>query len=157
MAGTSRSAYLFSKLSMLFLMIISTTVIIYLIITLVCFFYYGKPADLPDNYLMSTLQFIVGLSLCIMVYYILASFLQILFNSIVAAIIFIVLAPLAVQILQVIQGWEWLKYIDYLSLTQLFGLGAIQGADLLPYIYINGVIVVVAIALSIILLKRKEF
>ena len=157
MAGTSRSAYLFSKLSMLFLMIISTTIIIYFIITLVCFFYYGKPADLPDNYLMSTLQFIVGLSLCIMVYYILASFLQILFNSIVAAIIFIVLAPLAVQILQVIQGWDWLKYIDYLSLTQLFGLGAIQGADLLPYIYINGVIVVVAIALSIILLKRKEF
>jgi len=157
MAGTSRSAYLFSKLLMLFLMIISTTVIIYLIITLVCFFYYGKPADLPDNYLMSTLQFIVGLSLCIMVYYILASFLQILFNSIVAAIIFIVLAPLAVQILQVIQGWDWLKYIDYLSLTQSFGLGAIQGADLLPYIYINGVIIVVAIALSIILLKRKEF
>ena len=157
MAGTSRSTYLFSKLSMLFLMIISTTVIIYLIITLVSFFYYGKPTGLPDNYLMSTLQFIVGLSLCIMVYYILASFLQILFNSIVAAIIFIVLAPIAVQILRAIQGWDWLKYIDYLSLTQSFGLGAIQGADLLPYIYINIAIVVVVISINILFLKRKEF
>lgn len=157
MAGTSRSTYIFSKLLMLFLMIISTTVLIYLINAAVCFFYYGKPADLPEGYWISILQFIMGLALCIMVYYILASFLQILFNSTVAAVVFIVLAPFAVQILQVVQGWEWLKYIDYLSLTQSFGLGVIQGTDLLPYIYINAIIVLVAIACSIMLLKRKEF
>ena len=142
---------------MLFLTIVSTTVIIYLINAVLSFFYYDQPATLPHDYFLSTLQFIVGLSLCIMVYYILASFIQILFNSTVAAIIFIVLAPIAVQVLQVIQGWDWLKYIDYLSLTQSFGLGTIQGTDLFPYIYINGLIVVVAVVLSIMLLKRKEF
>lgn len=157
MAGTSRSTYLFSKLSMLFLMILSSTILIYFIVAMVGLFYYGQPSNFPNNYWLSVIQFIVGLSLCIMVYYIIASFIQILFNSTVAAIIFIVLAPIAIQVLQVIKGWDWLKYIDYLSLTQSFGLGIIEGTELLPYILINGVIVALVIILSISLLKRKEF
>lgn len=142
---------------MLFTIIFSTTALFYFINATVCYLYYGKPATLPNGFWSSNLQFIIVLSLSIMVYYTVASFLQILFNSTVAAVIFIVLAPLVVQILQVIQGWDWLKYIDYLSLTQAFGLGALRGAELLPYIYINSVIVITAIGLSILLLKRKEF
>lgn len=157
MAGTSRSKYIFSKLFMLFIMILSTTIVYYLINAALCYLYYGKPLTVPENFWSSMVQFVIGLSLCIMVYYIVASFLQILFNSTVAAIIFIVLAPIVIQILQVIQGWDWLKYIDYLSLTQSFGLGAIKGAELLPYIYANGLIVIISIVLNIWLLKKKEF
>ena len=157
MAGTSRSIYIFSKLLMLFTMIFSTTALFYFINATVCYLYYGNPATLPNDFWSSNLQFIIVLSLSIMVYYTVASFLQILFNSTVAAVIFIVLAPLVVQILQVIQGWDWVKYFDYLSLTQSFGLGALRGTELLPYIYINSLIVIIAIGLSILLLKRKEF
>lgn len=157
MAGTSRSTFIISKLSMLFFMLISTTVIIYLIMIGVNYLYYGQPDNLPDEFLINTCQFIIGLSLCIMVYYIVASFLQILFNSNIIAIIFIVLTPIAVQILQVTQGWNWLKYIDYLSLTQAFGLNTLDSSELLPYIYINGIIVTLTILFSILLLKRKAF
>ena len=156
MTGTSRSTFILSKLTMLFLCILSTTIVIYLTIATVCYFYYGKPASLPDSFLLSTLQFIIGLSLCIMVYYVVASFIQLVFNNVIPAVIFIVLAPIVVQVLQVIQGWHWLKYIDYLSLTQAFGLNTIQGASLLPYIYVNGTIVIFAIIFSIVLLKVKE-
>jgi hypothetical protein len=92
-----------------------------------------------------------------MVYYIIASLLQILFNSTVAAILFIGLGPMVVQILQVVRGWEWLKYVDFFSITQAFGLGLIKSKELLPYIYVNGTIVVIVIILNIWLLKKKEF
>ena len=157
MTGTSRSTFILSKLTMLFLSILSTTIVIYLTIATVCYMYYGKPESLPDGFVLSTLQFIIGLSLCIMVYYVVASFIQLVFNNVIPAVIFIVLAPIVVQILQVIQGWHWLKYVDYLSLTQAVGLNTIQGTSLLPYIYINGAIVIFAIIFSIVLLKRKEF
>ena len=157
MTGTSRSTFMLSKLTMLFLAIFTTTMAIYMTIATICYIYYGKPENLPDGFLLNSLQFILGLSLCIMVYYIVASFLQILFNNVIPAIIFIVLAPIVVQVLQVIQGWHWLKYVDYLSLTQAFGLNALNRAELFPYIYVNGGVVIIAILLSIMLLKRKEF
>lgn len=157
MAGTSRFKYMLSKLFMLFLMILGTNIIYYSIIAAVSYFYYGKPTTVPENFWSSIIQFIIGLTLCIMVYYTVASFLQILFNSTIAAILFIVLAPIVIQILQVLQGWSWLKYIDYLSLTQSFGLTHLKGADLLPYLYVNGVITLVAIVLSIWLLQKKSF
>lgn len=157
MSGTSRSTYLFSKLTMLFLMILGSTIGIYVINAIVSLIYYGKPTSFPEGFWISNVQFIFALSLCIMVYYIVASFLQILFNSTIAAIIFIVLAPIAVQILQVIQSWEWLQYIDLLSFTQAFRLGFIEGTDLIPYVLINGGIVIVVIIMNITLLKTKEF
>ncbi|MER2127842.1 ABC transporter permease [Solibacillus sp.] len=157
MSGTSRTTYLFSKLSMLFLTIIFSTIFIYIINAIVSLIYYGKPATLPEDFWFSNLQFILGLTLCIMVYYIVASFLQILFNSSIAAIVFIVLAPVATQILQVIQGWDWLKYVDYLSLTQAFGMGLLKGTDLVPYVLVNGCIVIIIIIFNLALLKTKEF
>lgn len=157
MTGTSRSTFILSKLTMLFLAIFTTTIAIYLTLTTVCYLYYGKPDQLPDSYLLTTLQFILCLSLCIMVYYVVASFLQLLFSNVIPAIIFIVLAPIVIQVLQVIQGWHWLKYVDYLSLTQAFGLNTLKGVELFPYIYVNASIIIIAILLSIMLLKRKEF
>lgn len=157
MTGTSRSTFLMSKLTSLFLSIFMSTTVIFGAVAGVCLIYYGKPEQLPNDYLLSTFQFIAGLSLCIMVYYVVASFLQLLFHNVIPAIIFIVLAPIVVQVLQVLQDWQWLKYVDYLSLTQAFGLGSIKGEELLPYIYVNSGIVIVTTALSIMMLKRKEF
>jgi hypothetical protein len=157
MAGTSRTKYIFSKLLMLLILVFSTTIFYYLMNAVVAYFYYKEPSSIPTGFLSSTAVFIIGLTLCIMVYYIIASLLQILFNSTVAAILFIGLGPMVVQILQVVRGWEWLKYVDFFSITQAFGLGLIKSKELLPYIYVNGTIVVIVIILNIWLLKKKEF
>jgi len=157
MAGTSRTKYIFSKLLTLLILVFSTTIFYYLMNAVVAYFYYEKTSSIPTGFWSSTAVFIVGLTLGIMVYFIIASLLQILFNSTVAATLFIGLGPVVVHFLQMIQEWEWLKYVNYLSLTQALALGLIKGKELLPYTYVNGTIVVIVILLNIWLFKKKEY
>ncbi|MED1569211.1 ABC transporter permease [Bacillus paramycoides] len=157
MAGMSRTKYIYSKLLTLLILVFSTTIFYYLMNAVVAYFYYEDSSSIPTVFLSSTAVFIVGLTLCIMVYFIIASLLQVLFNSTVAATLFIGLGPVVVQVVEIMQGWGWLKYVNYLSITQAFGLGLIKGKELLPYIYVNGTIVVIVMLLNIWLLKKKEF
>ncbi|MBE5109030.1 ABC transporter permease [Bacillus thuringiensis] len=157
MAGMSRTKYIFSKMLTLWILVFSTTIFYYLMNAVVTYFYYEDSSSITTVFLSSTAVFIVGLALCIMVYFIIASLLQILFNSTVAATLFIGLGPVVVQVLQIMQEWEWLKYVNYLSITQAFGLGLIKDKELLLNIYVNVTIIVIVIILNIWLFKKKEY
>lgn len=99
---------------------------------------------------------IVAATFFLSVIFSLGVFLLIATGSMTIATIVVVIFPILVGVIHLIGEWSWLKYIDFLAVSQNLGVGSMEMSELPPYIAVSLGFLIVMIGSSAWLLQKKE-
>ncbi len=99
---------------------------------------------------------IVAATFFLSVIFSLGVFLLIATGSMTIATIVVVIFPILVGVIHLIGEWSWLKYIDFLAVSQNLGVGSMEMSELPPYITVSLGFLIVMIGSSAWLLQKKE-
>ncbi|MGL4697389.1 ABC transporter permease [Enterococcus larvae] len=155
-AGVSRRTFVLSKYLIQLLFFLLATLLYFGGAVVTAYFKYGLGDTDLAPFLWNTLVLSIGVSLVISVIFSLASFVLVSSNSLVLASIFVVVYPMAIQIIAMMINADGLKYFDFFGLVQQIGLGTLSGKELLPYTIISLITIALSLAGSALVIRQKE-
>ena len=155
-SGQSRLSFVVSKYLIQLLFFVLASILYFGGASVVAAVKYGVGDTAMGTFIWETLILSVSVSLVISIIFSLASLILVSTNSTVLAAVFVVIYPIAIQIIAMVTKFEDLKYVDFFGLAQQLGIGALSAKELLPYIGINVVIILFALLGSTFVIRKKE-
>ena len=155
-SGISRSGFIIAKFVTMLLDIFIQVIAFYLAGILTGIALGRKIGTSWGNLFSTTLLTAVIVTFFIGVVFSMAIVILMLTSSLIGSAIFIVAFPMLISILSMITKWNWLKYIDFFSVTVKISLKEITVNQFQPYIWTSFAILAVCFGLSLTIIKRKE-
>lgn len=155
-AGVTRLTFVLSKYLIQLLFFFIATILYFGGATLFAIFKYGIGDTDLLPFLGNTLVLSLGISLIISVIFSLASLILVSTNSLVLSSVFVVIYPLAIQIVAMMIDFDGLKYFDFFGLVQQIGMGALSVKELLPYAAVSLTVIVLSLVGSALVIRQKE-
>lgn len=155
-SGISRSGFIIAKFVTMLLDIFIQVIAFYLAGILTGIALGRKIGTSWGNLFSTTLLTAVIVTFFIDVVFSMAIVILMLTSSLIGSAIFIVAFPMLISILSMITKWNWLKYIDFFSVTVKISLKEITVNQFQPYIWTSFAILAVCFGLSLTIIKRKE-
>lgn len=155
-SGISRSGFIIAKFVTMLLDIFIQVIAFYLAGILTGIALGRKIGTSWGNLFSTTLLTAVIVTFFIGVVFSMAIVILMLTSSLIGSAIFIVTFPMLISILSMITKWNWLKYIDFFSVTVKISLKEITVNQFQPYIWTSFAILAVCFGLALTIIKRKE-
>ncbi|WP_321387461.1 ABC transporter permease [uncultured Enterococcus sp.] len=155
-AGVTRLTFVFSKYLIQLLFFFIATILYFGGAVVVAANKYGLGDTDLVPFLWNTLVLSLGVSLIISVIFSLASLILVSTNSLVLSSVFVVIYPLAIQIVAMMTEFDGLKYFDFFGLVQQIGVGALTINELLPYAAVSLIVIVLSLVGSSLVIRQKE-
>lgn len=155
-AGVTRLTFVLSKYLIQLLFFFIATVLYFGGAAIIAAIKYGVGDTAMLPFLGNTVVLSLGVSLIISVIFSLASLILVSSNSLVLASVFVVIYPLAIQIVSLMIDFDGLKYFDFFGLVQQIGIGTLSGKELLPYVSVSVIVIVLSLLGSSLVIRQKE-
>ncbi|QIK69162.1 ABC transporter permease subunit [Erysipelothrix sp. HDW6C] len=157
-SGISRKSFVISKLILIASLVLFMLLVLFGSASLFGYLNGGMgslplSSDIVKNLMVAGLFYVV----IITVYYAIAMSLQVSVNSVVIAIVFVVVAPFLIQMLQMSTDWAVLNAVSFAATTFEAVSGILSNADIVKTVAMNiGVLAVSAITTTLVI-RYKEF
>lgn len=155
-SGISRFQFITAKYVMLLISIL-ITIAAYFATVIAVSLILGRHVGTSWAHLMSTTGITtITVAFFISIVFSIAILTLIVTNSVVISSILIVIFPLAVATIHIFADWNWLKYIDFFSVSNDVSLGKLTISQFGPYLLTCAIILVVCIGVSLLTIREKE-
>lgn len=155
-SGISRTNFLFSKYLLMLLNIFILDIIYFLTGILTSYFLGHGIGVNFSNLVNTTLGTSLVISFFISVLFGVTTLLLLITNSIVISSVFIIVFPVIVTMIHTLFKWDWLKYLDFFSITTQFTIKQVTLSDMIPYLEVGLALLIASYVLSNFLLHNKE-
>lgn len=157
-SGISRREFVTSKLLLMMITIISLFIILFGYVAILGYIKNGLGnisfnGDIIKNLIIASLFYVIIST----VYYTLALGIQVSTNSSILAIVFVIIFPFMIQMIQMLTDWNFLNMVNFAATTFRAQTGDLPISEIIKTLSMNAGLLLFTSCASIEILKRKEF